>query len=411
MQDAKLRMAVVSADAAFRSAVAEVLHSHAEMINVVADLTLSAAALTAETIDRVTAHQPEVLLVDLNGDPATGLRMIRLLSDAGPARTVIATGPTLAPELLLEGMKSGITEYLPAPVDAHDLADSLRRAARRLGRGSPYAQSAAGHVVTFIGAKGGTGITTLATNSALHIQRQQGGRTLLLDLNLEGGNLAVAMGLKPRYSIIDLLENFHRIDESLLSSLVIQHESGAHVLAAPLLPESVPAVSADQARAALRLLRRHYDLIVIDLARPYTEYGRAAIDCSDVVFLTVVPDVLAIHGAKRLLPLIRKGIENRDARLEIVLNCTSGEDEIGRSDVEEALDTRVPHLIRRDHRTVLSSVNLGRPVTLNGGRSRYARDVKELCTAVHTPARNGNGATGVSRLLRGFGRRNQGVKS
>ena len=399
-----LRLAVVSADTPFRSVVAEVLRSQAELATVVADLNMPAGALSAATIDRVQGDNPEVVLVDLNGDPAAGIRMVRLLGDAAPGRTLIGTGPALAPELLLEGMKAGIAEYLPQPVDAHDLADSIRRAARRLGRAGTYAQAANGRIITFVGAKGGTGVTTTAANAALQFHHDTPARTLVLDFNLDGGNLAIAMGLKPRYSIIDLFENFHRVDESLLSSLIIQHASGVHVLAAPLLPEAVPAVAAEQTRAALRLLRRHYDLIVIDLARPYTEYGRAIVENSDVVYLMVVPDVLAILGAKRLLPVLHKGVQARDGHVQVVLNRAGTEDQIGQQDVAEALNVRVNHVLRRDDAAVLESLNLGKPISFNGKRSRYARDVKALCAQPGTNGKQAAAPNRVAGLLRGFSR-------
>ena len=403
MQDVTLRVAVVSADTAFRSAVAEVLRSHPEMATVISDNAIFASALTADVIDRVQSDQPEIVLVDLSGDPAGGMRMVRLLGDAAPSRTLVGTGPSLAPELLLEAMKAGITEYLPSPVDAHDLADTLRRAARRLGRAGAYTHTTAGRVVSFVGAKGGAGVTTAIANAALYMHRPEQ-KTLLLDLHLESGSVAVAMGLKPRYSVLDLLENFHRVDESLLSSLVLKHESGVHVLCGPLLPETVPAIAADQMRAVLRLLRRHYDLIVVDVGRPYSEHGRVALDSADAVILMLVPDVLAIHNAKRLLPLIRKGVESRGGKLHLVLNRLGPADEIQKNDIEEALDIKVELILRRDDVAVLSSLNLGRPLALNGGRSRYARDVKHLSAVV-----SGNAAieapTGVSRLLRGLGRR------
>jgi pilus assembly protein CpaE len=382
MSEATLRMAVVSADPGFRATVADMLHLHGEMASVVLDLPMAASALNAESIDRVQTEGADVVLVDLSGDPSGAMRMVRLLGDNAPGRTLIGTGPALSPELLLEGMKAGIGEYLPAPVDTHDLADALRRAGRRLGRGGGYAKAGVGRVVTFMGAKGGTGVTTAAVNAGICLHRDEQ-RTLLLDLNLEGGNLAVAMGLKPRYSIMDLLENFHRVDESLLSSLVVKHESGVDVLASPLLPESVSAVSADQARAALRLLRRHYDLIVIDLARPYSEYGRAAVDSSDILFLLLVPDVLAIHGAKRLLPLVSRAVESRAGRVEVVLSRAGSDDEIQKQDVREALDVRNVRVLRSDDAAMLSAVNLGKPLaTLNGRRSRYTKDLRALCSLV-----------------------------
>lgn len=402
MADATLRMAVVSADPAFRATVADMLHLHGEMASVVLDMPVSASALNAESIDRVQSENADVVLVDLSGDPAGAMRLVRLLGDNAPGRTLIGTGPALSPELLLEGMKAGIADYLPAPVDTHDLADALRRAGRRLGRGGAYGKAGLGRVVSFMGAKGGTGVTTTVVNAGacLHSAEQ---RTLLLDLDLEGGNLAVAMGLKPRYSIMDLLENFHRVDESMLSSLVVTHESGMDVLAAPLLPESVSAVTADQARAAIRLLRRHYDLILIDLARPYAEYGRAAVDSSDVVFLLLVPDILAIHGAKRLLPLVSRGVEGRAGRVEVVLSRGAPDDDIQKHDVREALDVKAVRTLRRDDAAVLSAVNLGQPLsTLNGRRSRYTRDLRALCALVDASV-GAEEVGGIRRFLESLG--------
>jgi pilus assembly protein CpaE len=399
-QEVTLRIAVVSSDASFRATVAEVLGLYPDLATVVSDTPTAAASLNAGTIDRLQTENAEVVIIDLNGDPAGGMRMLRLLGDAAPNRTVIATGPALTPDLLIEGMRAGIAEYLPSPVDSHDLADALRRAGRRLGRG--YSQASAGRLFTFIGAKGGTGVTTAAANAALALHKHAQ-RTLLLDLNLEGGNLALAMGLRPRYSVADLLENFHRVDESLLSSLVATHGSGVEVLAAPLLPESMPVVSIDQARAVLRLLRRHYDLVVVDLGRPYSDFGRAALEGADATFLMLVPDVLAIHGAKRLMPMIRKGLESRSGRVEVVLNRVTPEDEVQKHDVEEALDIKHVHVLRRDDATMVSAVNVGQPVCMNGRKSRYAKDMTSLCAAVDASSATSSGKqTGMRRLFRGL---------
>ena len=402
MQEVTLRVAVISADPPFRAAVAEALSLYPDLAMVVSDTPALAASLSPGAIDRVQAENAEVVIVDLAGDPAGAIRMLRLLGDSAPGRTILATGPALAPDLLIEGMRSGIGEYLPSPVSAHDLADALRRAGRRVGRG--YAAPTVGRLLTILGAKGGTGVTTAAANAALLLHRQ-GTRTLLLDLDLEAGNLALTMGLRPRYSVADLLENFHRVDESLLSSLVVSHRSGVDLLASPLLPESMPGVNGDQASAALRLLRRHYDLVVADLARPYSEFGKAALEAADAVFLMLVPDVLAIHGAKRLLPLIRRRAEGRSGRIDVVLNRAGPDDQIQRKDVEEALDLPSVKVLRREDAAMTSAVNVGQPLlSRNGGRSRYAQDMRALCAGLAvggdvTPAPP---ATVVKRLIQGL---------
>jgi pilus assembly protein CpaE len=403
MADATLRLAVISADHAFRSVIAQMLHLHSDFAAVTTDIPVAACDVAEEGIGQLQMDGADVVLVDLAGGALTGVELVQRLGDCMPATRLIATGPALSPELLLEAMRAGITEYLPAPVETRDLVDALKRITRRLNRTNSRAQITSGRVITLVGAKGGTGVTTAAANIAVQLQRTQHGKTLLIDLNLEGGSLAVALGLRPRYSIVDLLESLHRFDESLLASLVDQHASGVHVLGSPLLPEAVPFISAEQIRSVLRLLRRVYDTIVIDLARPYTEYGRATIDNSDLVLLMVVPDVLAVHGAKRLLPLIRKGVEGREGRLELVLNRTSGDDQIQKTDVQQALELRIAHELRRDDAGVLASLNLGKPMTMNGSRSRYAKDVRDLATRV-APRTKGAAPPVNNQLSRLFAR-------
>ena len=405
MADATLRLVVISADHVFRSAIAEMLHLYTDLAAVVTDVPTAACDLTEDSIDQLQTDGADVVLVDLTGGALAGVELVQQLSERLSACTLIATGPLLSPELLLEAMRAGVAEYLPAPVETRDLVDALKRVTRRINRTNNRAPVTSGRVITLVGAKGGTGVTTAAANTAVQLHRTQNSKTLLIDLNLEGGNLAVALGLKPRYSIVDLLESVHRADESLLSSLVDQHPSGVHVLGAPLLPEAVPPVSGDQIRSSLRLLRRHYDTIVIDLARPYTEHGRAAIDSSDLVLLLVVPDVLAVHGAKRLLPLIRKGVESREGRVELVLNRSSSDDQIQKADVQQALEMRIAHELRRDDGGVLASLNLGKPMTMNGSRSRYAKDVRMLAARVMPRAPEKAPAGNMARLLSAIGRR------
>jgi pilus assembly protein CpaE len=376
MDDTKIRTAVVSGHRGFRDAVGRLLKDFPELLAAVADVTVPVCKLDGESLELLHQRDPELVLADFDGDPASSLRYVRLLSDARPSRLFLATGPELPPQLLMDAMRAGVSEYLPQPVEPRDLEDALRRLARKLGRGSGSAAPGGGRIVAFTGAKGGTGVTTMAVNAAVHAHAVAGRRTLLLDLDLESGSAGVLTSVPPRYSVLDLLDNLHRLDESLLESLVTEHESGLHVLPAPSDPTDKREVGADQLRTVLRLLKHHYHLVLVDLARPLSLVGRVVLEQVDELYLVLNSDLPSLRNAKRILPHIKSALEGRDAPLKVVLNRVMPGGEITGQDVKRALQVPVAFSLRLDDAHVLRSVNVGKPVVLNGNRSRYGQDVK-----------------------------------
>ena len=378
MADAKLKTAVISGSRELRTTVTTTMREFPELISVVADVPASAAHLDSESLELLHQRDPELVIADFDGDPVSALRFVRLLSDARPSRLFIGSGPELAPGLLLEAMRSGISEYLPVPVGTRELAEALRRVARKLGRG-PSGGGAPGRLVAFAGAKGGAGVSTAAVNAAAHVASLTGRRVLLLDLDLEGGSAGVLTGVPPRYSVLDLIDNLHRLDESLLASLVTEHESGLHVLPAPADVIDSAKVKPDQLRTVLRLFRQHYALTVIDLGRPLSTLGTAVLEQSDELYLVLNSDLPSLRNARRILPHVRRIMESGgEPKLRVLLNRVVDGGEIGEADVRTALQTPVAYCLRRDDDKVLHSVNVGHPIVLNGVRSRYGQDVRAL---------------------------------
>ncbi|MGK7312850.1 MAG: AAA family ATPase [Candidatus Longimicrobiales bacterium M2_2A_002] len=378
MNDNRLRTAVISGNRELRATVKELLQESPQLMSIVADIPSAAGTIDADMLQTLHEKDPELVVADFADDPVSSLRLVRVLSEARPSRALIGAGPELAPELLLEAMRSGVSEYLPAPVDGRELAEAFRRVARKLGRKANGAPAVEGHLITFTGAKGGSGVSTAAVNAAAHAATLTGERVLLLDLDFEAGSSAVLTGIPSRYSILDLIDNLHRLDESLLSSLVVEHESGLHVLPAPKELVDGNSTKPEHLRTVLRLLRQHYRLVVVDTARPLSPIGSTAIGQSDDVFLVVNPDLVSLRNARRLLPHLREARGESGLEPRILLNRTYEGAEIGRKDVESTLELPVAFDLRRDEEAVTHSVNVGHPIVLNGSRSDYCRDARTL---------------------------------
>ena len=150
------------------------------------------------------------------------------------------------------------------------LSGAVDGAVRRLRWSADGPQQQPGKLFAIFSPKGGSGSTTVATNLAIHLHRLTGKRTLLVDLDLELGEIALQLGVEPRFSFIDMVRNFHRMDAELLASYIENHESGVHLLSAPYHPDRSEVVTGDQISRILQFLKRNYDYVIVDTSKLFS---------------------------------------------------------------------------------------------------------------------------------------------
>jgi pilus assembly protein CpaE len=176
-----------------------------------------------------------------------------------------------------------------------------------------------GKVLVFLGAKGGSGTTSIACNFSSALARESGKKTLLIDLHLPLGNVALELGVKPQYSIVDALRNAARLDSNFLSKLLSKHRSGLFVLASP--DKFTPIqVSKDAIEKLLTTARQDFDYIVVDLGArlDLSELtGTAMLEDSATVYLITQDNVAELRNSNRL---ITEYFSDNGPKLEIVLN-------------------------------------------------------------------------------------------
>lgn len=405
MNEARVPIVTVSTDPAFCQRV-RTLVAQAELeVEMRDDVMTPLAELDRHAVDQLRSSDVQVVVLDLTRDLSLGLRFARHLSEASPTRTFVMAGPSANPELLLEAMRVGASEYLPLPVDDADLAAALSRALRRVG-GLPSAPQPqdSGHVVTLFSAKGGTGVSTAAANLAVQLHASTDGSTVLVDLDVELGSAALYLGLHPRYSVMDVARNLHRVDRNLLASYVERHGSGIHVLASPAQPASGEQLTREQIRAILHMLRRQYEWVVVDLARALTPAAIGTFESSDHILLLTTPDLPSLRNTKKVLPTIDQALGRGADRIRVVLNRKQASDVISAADVARTLDRQVFASLDSDDERVGASLNEGRPVVLEA-KSRYARGLRALTGRLAEPVTSTNGRgtggrRGIGRLLR-----------
>jgi pilus assembly protein CpaE len=401
-----VRAALISGDENFRSAVSQIVAATEGRVEIGLETSAAPDTLLRNPDTPLTDYDPHLLFLELGPEPEDGLRLAGVLSRAHPHMGILVSGPELSQGQLLEAMRAGVSEVVDRTAEGAELVESLDRMVRRLGWVEEHGSgSTDGRILTFFSPKGGTGCTTVATNVGVELHRITGKKTLLVDLDLELGEIASFMGVKPKFHLVDLLKNFHRMDDDLLLSYIERHESGVHVLSAPFEPEVGQAVTAEDISAILAYLRKRYDYVIVDTSKSIAPPALAALRPADQIFLITNLDLCSLRNFQRTLPILRDIAGSEGQRLRVIVNRYVKNGLLSLKDLESTVGLPVHRTLSNDYQSVIESLTTGKLLVLNSS-CQYARELKGL--AAHIAGKGEEAAVEsqpmLKRLLGGAGR-------
>lgn len=336
--------------------------------------------------------QPDVVVVgpslstDAAIDIAASLRMT-----GGPA--IIFESRQTDAELMRRAMRAGVSDVIPIDSAAAEIgeavASALRANARETSAKTPSsAKSSPGHVVTVFSTKGGVGKTVIATNIAIALSKA-GKRVVLVDLDLQSGDVGIMLGLEPDYTIYDVVQAYDRLDAGMLQGFLVRHDSGLRVLLAPVRPEDAEAVTASRIKGILSLLRESADFVIIDTSSTFNDASLSALDESDVVYAVTMMDVASIKNTRISVQKLKQLAYHRGL-LRFVLNRADSKVFLSVNDVETAVGGQIISRIPSDL-GVPRSVNKGIPIVIDAPRSKVARSLLDLAVDAVNSTNGGNG--------------------
>jgi pilus assembly protein CpaE len=380
---------VVSEDDNFRKHIGRMLRSGSIPVSVVDNREL-----------RDGAAAPDLLIVDIRGDVPGALATIERLRVGAPQSGIFAIATTADPDLILQSMRAGANEFFIWPPADETFHGAVRRTAQRreVAQGSkPVATT-----LVFFGAKGGAGTTTMAVNCGVEIARLSKRPTVVLDLKAGLGEVALFLGVRPRYTVLDAIDNLHRLDKEFLRELVIKHKSGLEILAGSEQFDRPGASDGTAIEELLRLLTRQYEYLVVDAGSQMNPCAVAALYTADRMFLVANPDVPCVRNAQRLLERVRELGASAD-RMRLLLNRAQEPYPIPPKQIETALGHPIHHTFPSDYKTVSAALNSGVPLAL-AGSSEIATQFDQftrrlLDTSAEAPSQPTQGGSGRKGLL------------
>ena len=400
-----VRAVLITQDAKVRETVGEYARNGGSFA-VSLDLDVSLAGFTGPQFKVVEQSAPALVLMDFDGAPDLGVSLARDLSRVSQQLVPVGMGSPLSSDQLLSAMRAGLTEYLVKPVTPEALADAVERLRPRLYPDGDDPQVMA-RTLGFFSAKGGSGASTVVTNLAIELRRLTNKRTLVMDLDAELGEVSLLFGIQPQFNLVDLIQNFHRIDSELLGSYIEAHDSGVHVLSAPYHPERAAVIGAQEIRQVLAYLRGQYDTVLLDTPKSFSPQSLAAFEQCDEIYIVATVDLPSLRNIQRALPLLRRIMPRGLDQVSLIVNRYDPEDEISLKDVERSLSMKVFATVANDYDVVIRSINSGKPATVSASKSAYVRDIQALASKLASAGRQQarESPTGIlARLFRAPGK-------
>jgi pilus assembly protein CpaE len=266
------------------------------------------------SVMHLLAENFDILLVDVDSAEECALDLVESIC-CESSSAVMAYSERTDSEVVVRAMRAGAREFLTWPFTTNTLAEALIRASIRLPS-NRTGRTKEGKLLVFVGAKGGSGVTTIASQFAVSLAKESKKKAAMIDLVLPMGDAALELGVTATYTTADALANFGRLDSNFLSTLLVEHDSGLQLLAAP--DKYMPINGSDEAvERLLSVSRKDFDYIVVDGGCRLGLGARGLFEKATAVYLVTQVTVAELRNANRM---IGEFFDAGDPRLEIVLN-------------------------------------------------------------------------------------------
>jgi len=304
-----------------------------------------------------------VAVIDFDKDLDQAIEAAAYIQEMfGGRAALIARSSSQDHEILLRAMRAGCNDFIGGEFDHAAFSETLSRLNQQWTSAAAH-NSSRGSVLTFFGAKGGVGTTTLAVHVAMYLVQCHHKKTLLIDNHPQLGHVCVYLGIDgSRYYFHELVRNLSRLDSELLRGYIATHASGLEVLSSPDICGGRKATDPESMAQTLDFLRGEYDYVVVDCPTSLDETNLAVIDASNQVYLVATPEIGSIRDLSRHVDSLSQNDQNTD-KVKVVINRFSAQHAVSLEQIEKAIRLPVAIKLPNSYSEVVRSGILGEPIS------------------------------------------------
>ncbi len=318
-----------------------------------------------EGIAQARTFKPDAIITDVMMPDISGYELTRILRRepefAGIPILILTAQSGL--EDKLKAFEAGADDHLTKPFEAAELmarvSALIRRAeASRAPREVPVQE---GRMIAVHSLRGGTGSSTLAVNLGIGLASLWPHSTILLDLTMTSGQIALMLNKTLRRTWADIsLFNPGELDMSLLSSVTDGHESGLSFIAAPTLPTEAAPLQSQTLGTALSLLKQNYEYVLADLSHDFSDLTLQALDIADVILMVASPDMASIRAVSAAIDTYKRLGYSKE-KMKLILNATFPRAGLPKDKIEAAVGMQTSMVVPYTDTLFVEAINYGRP--------------------------------------------------
>ncbi len=381
----RIKVLVVESDIEERANITDSL-SNVEYISVDGE-----AESAEEALEAIDASDLNVVLIGAY-IPGDGYKLAEKISADYPGLSMIMIEKELKEETLRKAIFAGAKDVLISPFTPAKLVDSIYRSyqvdkktqaiQRDKSPGRSRKKSRQGQVITVFSTKGGVGKTFVSTNLAVSLaQGLEDEKVVLVDLDLDFGNAALALNIIPRYTISDVINEIRNLDQDLIESYLIPHRSGIKLLAANAQPQMNEFINSEHIEIIIKVLQTAFDYVVVDMPARFYDPVDPAFHEADMLFLISTQDVATLRNIKAALVALNS-LNYPRHKIKLLLNKSESRSDVKIKDVEATLNGELYGIVPADYKLVSSSLNKGIPVVLLYPRAKITRAFQDLARRI-----------------------------
>ena len=331
--------------------------------------------------ERAIEAQGCIAVVDFDDDPVQALETAECLRHSFYHKVaILALSSTTEADLLLHAMRAGYSEFLGRPLERDEFTDTLTRLDHRWSATIARPLNS-GKILSFFGAKGGVGTTTLAVHLAMFLVRGLGKKVLLIDNHAQLGHVVLYLGMDgSNHHFYDLVQNVSRLDQELLRGFIATHASGLDVLSSPDVYGNSWKTDADAVERTLEFLSTQYDFVVLDCEASFEDINLAVVAYSNWIYLVASPEIGAIRDLSRYVDGL---IQNEQAtkKLQVVINRYSSHEAVTIEQIEKAVHLPIAIKISNCYAELVKSINIGEPLSADN-KSEFAAQMTKWSSSL-----------------------------
>lgn len=339
-----------------------------------------AQAIPPEIID-----DAQIIVVEVDPNEAASMERITQIGNRRPdlPMVVALADANIATVRLL--LRRGVADVVSIPFRLEEMLEAAINAFEEAEK-HHAPEVALCPMVAVVRARGGDGATAVTTHLASHLRdyASSGRGVCIIDLDIQSGQAAQALGLNPRRNLDDLFEAQGRLDRSILRTVAIDREDGIHLIAAPFEIHPLEQIDTDQLLEIIELARQEYDFVVLDMPANWTSWNLSALLGASQVLMVVEQDIASLRQAKRLLELFNS-VGVRGENVSVVVNRVEKRlfSNISLRDVKEALSRDVLVGLPNEKGKLVAAQDQGLLLSELEGNNKFDAEMAKLAAALN----------------------------